>query len=414
MKALILLATGISDDTRAGPTPLELIDTPHLDRVANDGRLGQVRFAPTDERDTAAVALASVLGYDTRRDRVARGVAEAAGMGVELGPDDLALRLNFVTTWQGRLADFRAGRIGRVEARLLIEALSAEFVDEDIEFFPGQGYRNLMVMRGGRKLSFETIPPQEVLGQLLSDSAPYGRDADKLVEIINRCSAVLADHDVNRVRLDLGENPANVVWLWGPGSPEVIEPFELRTGRKLTVVAGVPMARGIGLLAGAEAPVIPGASGDLDTDFEAKRLAALAALDHSDVVLLHIAAGNEACHAGALATKAALLADLDEFLVGPLLEALATRNDTRLLVTTDHMTSAARRSGPAAKVPFAMWGPGITPLRRAPFCETAAAQSDLDIEHGHTLLEFLLDSAPSRAPGGDGTAAKSEQNSESL
>jgi len=413
MKALILLATGIADDTRAGPTPLELADTPHLDRASGEGRLGRVRFAPTNERDTAAVALASVLGYDTRRDRLARGVAEAAGMGVELQRDDLALRLNFVSTWQGRLADFRAGRIGRVEARLLIEALSAEFEGEGVEFHAGQGYRNLMVLSGGRELQVETVPPQEMVGRQLVDAAPYGRDAQRLLDIVNRCCAVLEHHDVNRVRLDLGENPANVVWLWGPGSPEPIEPFELRTGRRLSVVAGVPMARGFGLLAGGRAPVIPGGSGDLDSDFEAKRRAALTALDDSDVVLLHVAAGNEACHVGDGEAKGELLSRLDGELVGPLLDALAERGDTRLLVTTDHMTSASRRSGPTAMVPFALWGPGIKALRAVPFCETAAAQSDLDIDHGHTLLEYLLDSAPANLPRGSSSAQRPEQGSES-
>jgi 2,3-bisphosphoglycerate-independent phosphoglycerate mutase len=413
MKALILLATGIADDPRGGPTPLEKASTPHLDRIADEGRLGLVRFAPTYERDTAAVALASVLGYDSRRDRVARGVAEAAGMGVELRPDDLALRLNFVSTWQDRLADFRAGHIGRVEARLLIEALSAEFADEGIRFHSGRGYRNLMVIPGGRGLQFETIPPQEVVGQPHADHVPYGPDAARLAEIVRRCRAVLANHDVNRVRLDLGENPADMVWLWGPGSPEPIEPFELRTGRRLTVVAGVPMARGFGLLVGGQAPVIPGASGDVDTDFEAKRRAALTALHDSDVVLLHVAAGNEACHAGDSAAKTALLADLDRRLVGPLLESLAERNDTRLAVTTDHMTSVTRGSGPAAAVPFALWGPGITGLRSVPFTETAAANGDLTIEHGHTLLEYLLESGVDATPTGGSSGDQPLQDSES-
>jgi len=392
MKALILLATGIADDPRAGPTALEKAPTPHLDRIADEGRLGLARFTPTNEGDTAAVALASVLGYDSRRDRVARGVAEAAGMGVELQPDDLALRLNFVSTWQDRLADFRAGCIGRVEARLLIEALSAEFDGEHVRFLPGSGYRNLVVIPGGRGLQFETFSPQEVVGQPLVDHALNGPDAAPLIEIVRRCRAVLANHDVNRVRLDLGQNPADLVWLWGPGSPAPIEPFKLRTGRSLSVVAGVPMARGFGLLVGGSAPLIPGATGDVDTDFEAKRRAALTALDESDVVLLHVAAGNEACHAGDTTAKTALLADLDRRLVGPLLQALAQRKDTRLAVTTDHMRSATRRSGPSTGVPFALWGPGITGMRSVPFCETAAADSDLIIEHGHALLEYLLDS----------------------
>lgn len=399
MKAFLLLPTGIADvpvEALGGRTPLEAARTPALDRVAGEGRLGEVRFVPSGLPNTSAVSLLSVLGYDPRRWRVGRGAVEAVGMGVSLGPDDLALRLNLVTTSDGRLEDFRAGSIGRVEARLLVESLQTELGSEAVSFHPGMGYRNLLVLRGAGDWQLDTVPPQEVQGLALSEHLPYGRHAEGLVQIMRDCAAVLADHDVNRVRLDLGENPANGVWPWGAGRGAVLEPFPLRTERELAVVGAVPLALGLGRLAGGRAFTVPGGTGDVDTDHAAKLRRALSALEDADVVLLHIAAANEACHAADVRRKVLVIEELDRLVVAPLLTALRQRGDTRLLITSDHMTSAVARAGATETVPFALWGPGLEGDQPRPFSEAAAAAAGRRIEHGHDLLEFLLEGAHPR------------------
>jgi 2,3-bisphosphoglycerate-independent phosphoglycerate mutase len=364
----------------------------------------------------SGVAVLSVLGCDPRRTDATRGGLEAAGMGVELGPDDLAFRMNFVSTFRGHLVDFNAGHIGGVEARLLVEALQ-ERVGGPLpgptgrgltaEFHPGLGYRNLLVIRGGRRLQVETVPPQEVQGQALADYQPYGPDAPLLSGLIERATEVLASHDVNRVRVDLGENPADRIWPWGRGWRAELEPFELRTGRRLAVVAAVPLVRGLGVLLGADTPVVPGATGHYDTDLAAKLRCALTLLQTHDVVLLHCAAANEACHESDVRRKIGVIEELDRFVVGPLLAALRAHGDCRLLLTTDHMTSAVERGRSTTHVPFAVWGPGIAPLRATRFTEAVAAQGELCVELGHTLLEFVLAGAlpPSSAgvaPAGSG------------
>lgn len=401
MKTFILLPTGIADLPVAaldGQTPLAAAHAPALDRLAQGARLGLVRQVPAGMRNGSDVAVLSVLGYDPQRTPVSRGGVEAAGMGVELGPGDLALRLNFVSTFRGHLVDFSAGHIGNVDAHLLIEALQRELGGARFSFHAGLGYRNLLVVHGGRGLRLETVPPQEVQGHAIADYLPYGPDAAELVELCARAEAVLAAHDVNRVRVDLGENPADRIWPWGPGGRVELEPFELRTGRRLAVVAAVPLVRGLGTLAGADVPQVQGATGHYDTDWSAKLRTALAALEDHEVVLLHLAAANEACHETDVRLKLRVIEEIDRFVVGPLLHELKRRGDVRLLLTTDHMTSAVARERAATHVPFAAWGPGLPPGRAARFTEEAAAAGDLQVEQGHTLLEYVLEGSLPAAP----------------
>lgn len=428
MKSFILLPTGIADvpvEALEGRTPLEAAHTPNLDRLAAKARVGLVRQVPEGLRISSDAAVLSVLGYDPRTTDATRGGIEAAGMGVDLGPDDLAFRMNFVSTFRGHLVDFNAGHIGGVEARLLVEALQAELggaaaageaarpFDGRVSFHPGLGYRNLLVIHGGRKLRIETVPPQEVQGHALDDYLPYGPDAAPLLELLERANAVLAAHDVNRVRVDLGENPADRIWPWGAGWRTELEPFELRTRRRLCIVAAVPLVRGLGAMMGAETPLVPGATGYYDTDWNGKLQRALAALEAHDVVLLHLAAANEACHETDVRLKVRVIEEIDRFVVGPLVAALEKRTDVRLYLTTDHMTSTVQREGSTTHVPFALWGPDVPPMRTpGRFTETAAAAGDLHVEEGHTMLEYVLGKALPRpvAPATAGTDAASAAN----
>ncbi len=409
MKTFILLPTGIADVPVAaldGQTPLQAANTPFLDRLAQDSRVGLVRQVPEGLRIGSDVAVLSVLGYDPRSTPVSRGGVEAAGMGVALAEDDLAFRMNFVSTFRGHLVDFNAGHIGNVDAHLLVEALQRELGGERCSFHAGLGYRNLLVLHGARGLRIETVPPQEVQGHAIADYLPYGPDAGELVELCERAEQVLAAHDVNRVRVDLGENPADRIWPWGAGGRLELEPFELRSGRQLAVVAAVPLVKGLGALMGATVPSVHGATGYYDTDWTAKLRAALDALEEHDVVVLHLAAANEACHETDVRLKIRVIEEMDRFIVGPLASELRRRGDVRLLLTTDHMTSTVEGEGSTDHVPFLVWGPGVAAVRAARFTEEQAAAGDLRVEEGHALLEYVLEGslpAPARPPGEGGT-----------
>ncbi len=414
MKTLILLPTGIADVPVAaldGRTPLEEARVPHLDRLAREARVGLVRFVPEGLRDGSDAAVLSVLGYDPRRQAAARGGLEAAGLGVALGPDDLALRMNLVSTFRGRLIDFNAGHITSVEARLLIEALQSALGSERFSFHPGVGYRNLLIIHGGADLDLITQPPQNVQGAPFAEHGPSGAGGAELSALMDAAADVLAAHDVNRVRVDLAENPADRIWAWGPGRAVLLEPFELRTGRRLAVVAAAPLVRGIGAAVGADLVDVPGATGSWDTAYAAKTEAALAALADHDVVVLHLAAANEACHVKDVRLKVRVIEEIDRFVVGPLMTGLRDLGPARLLVTTDHMTSTVERAGSRAEVPWLLWGEGITPVRARGFTEAQAEAGEMHVDEGFRMLEYVLGGAPraTERPASGGRATESAE-----
>lgn len=378
MKALLLLLPGLCEPARAesgGRTALAAARASTLEAWARSGRVGRVNLAPAGRLPEDSSALLSLLGYDPRRERVGRGTLEAAGLGVALQPGDQALRLDLLTTWRGMLVDPWAGFIGPAEARLLVTSLAAELDGDGLEIHAGRGPRNLVVLRGLGAEAPIAVPPGRVPDGQPERSLPSGAGAERLRQLMVAAGPVLAGHDVNRVRVDLGEKPADAIWPWGPGSAAALEPFRLRTGRSLAVLARGAAPRGLGKLVGARAlPAPPPAEGS-----PALVRDVLAALETHDVVLLHVEGPGEATPAD--------LAELDRQVLAPLARGLQRRGDTRLLLSTDRPSP---HLPPSTAVPFLLWGPGVEGGRRTEFHEAAAAASDLAVPQGHHLLDHLL------------------------
>jgi 2,3-bisphosphoglycerate-independent phosphoglycerate mutase len=144
MKYIVLLGDGMADEPLEeleGKTPLEHAYTPRMDALAKIGRLGLVNTIPPGFHPGSDVANLSVFGYDPGACYSGRSPLEAAAMGVHLGPDDVAFRLNLVylVAHYGQLymADFSAGHIPTSEARELIESLQKEFGGRAFTVYPG-------------------------------------------------------------------------------------------------------------------------------------------------------------------------------------------------------------------------------------------------------------------------------------
>lgn len=404
MKLLLLLLADLCDGPAValgGRTPLESALVPNMDRIVREGRLGTVRWGAGEGAGDAAPL--TLLGYDPAAHRARRGYLDALGAGVTPGPDDLCLCLNFVSTFRGRLADPSAGRVGNVEARLLVQALQDALGGDRYAFHPALRHRNVLLVRGGARWDLETVSARRAMGRPLDEVAPRGEHADALRALMADAQRVLARHDVNQVRVDLGENPADSIWPWGGGRATEVEPFALRHGRSLAIVGAVPVVRGVRRLVEAKGAVTRGATGGADTDLGAKVQAALGALERFDVVLLHVAAVSEPTASGDVRRKVKVVEDLDRLVVGPVVTALRRRGDARLLLTTDHGPPLADEDVEgdvprAPGVPWALWGPGVAAGRGARFDERTAALGDLHVDAGHGLLEYALANEPAR-PG---------------
>ncbi|MCU0580925.1 MAG: 2,3-bisphosphoglycerate-independent phosphoglycerate mutase, partial [Syntrophales bacterium] len=230
MKYIVLLGDGMGDYPLAElgeKTPLQVARTPHMDRLAREGTVGLVDTIPAGFTPGSDVANLSVLGYNPHEFYSGRGPLEAANMGIHLGPDDVAFRCNLVTLSEdtdGRMDDFTAGHISSAEAKEIILTLQAEMGDESFQFYPGVGYRHLLVWRGG-DASPKTTPPHDITGRVTAPYLPTGGKSEALLDLMGRAKSILQNHPVNRERLAKGKKAANAIWLWGQGKAPAMFPL---------------------------------------------------------------------------------------------------------------------------------------------------------------------------------------------
>jgi len=393
VKHAIVVPDGMADRPVArlgGRTPMEAAAKPHMDKVAASGRLGLVCHTPAALPPGSDVALLSVLGYDPTECYTGRAPLEAASMGIALGPKDVAFRCNLVTLDGETMADHSAGNISNREAAVLIELLNKELGSEEVRFYQGVGYRHLMVYHGEVPLTAECTPPHDILDQPIARHLPRGEGAETLIRLIERSRELLAPHEINEVRIDLGENPATSIWLWGGGTRPRLAPFAERYGMRGAVVAAVDLVRGIAVSVGLDVLRVEGATGYIQTNFAGKGQAAIEALDRYDLVFVHIEAPDEAGHQGNIQAKVDTIEAIDKHIVGPLHAALEARGAYRLLVLPDHPTPLEVRTHVAEPVPFAYCGSDVAEASGQRLTEAAAAATGLRVEPGHKLLGLFL------------------------
>jgi len=397
MKYIILLGDGMSDEPMAelaGKTPLEVAKTPNMDRLAQTGKIGLAATVPEGYPPGSDVANLSVFGYDPADCYSGRSPLEAASMGVELGPDDVAFRLNFVwlEAHYGKLymGDFSAGHISTEEGAALIETLQSELGGGEFSFYPGVSYRHLMVWKNGKDdLSF--TPPHDISTQSIEGYLPQGNGADILQDLTNSAQMLLNNHPVNNQRVAEKKLPANSVWFWGHGRKPVMETYQQRYGLTGSVISAVDLIRGIGVNAGLDIIEVPGATGYLDTNYRGKAEYAVAALKDSDFVYVHVEAPDEAGHGGLLKEKIEAIESFDRDVVGTILENLSAIGDCRILITPDHPTPVEKRTHTSDPVPYILFDSRQTFASQATGYSESEANRCGEIVLGHQLLPMLLD-----------------------
>ncbi len=396
MKVIVLLGDGMSDELYSelgNKSPLQAARTPNMDFMAQHGQVGLAHTVPEGLPPGSDVANLSVFGYDPRNCYTGRSPLEAVSMGVALDPEDVAFRMNLITLKpQGSsiyMQDFSAGHISTTEACELVATLQKEIGNGEFEFYPGVGYRHLMVWRGGRD-SMKATPPHDITGKAVLDYLPSGDGADILNNIMNHAQMVLHDHPVNIKRKNEGGLPANSVWLWGHGKTPKIAPFVDKFGMTGAVISAVDLIKGIGICAGLDIVKVDGATGYIDTNYLGKGQAALAALEDHDFVYVHVEAPDEASHAGRMDHKIQAIEDFDCLVVGTVLEGVKKFGDYAILCTPDHPTPVRLMTHTSEPVPFIIYRGGEGPGNGAVSYDEAQAKSTGLTLEGHMLIKKLL------------------------
>ncbi len=393
MRTLVVVMAGAADrplEDLGGRTPLEAAGTPNLDGLAAEGRLGRIGTAPPGHRAEEGAFALSLFGLDPLSYGEVGGVLDAAAFDVPVGSLDQAFRLALVTADATTIFDPTAGHVSKDEATLLLDALSDVFSDPDLSFRPGDGWRNVLLWKGARDVRVKTVPPYEVVGKSLRAAMPRGTGIGRLLAAIERSAEILGPHEVNACRRDLGENPATLVWPWGPGVLLPLPDFLARTGIRAAVVGRNPSVIGAAKLQRIEHLPVDGATGRADTNLKAKAETALQALETRDFVLLHVDALAATSHARDFVLKVETLERVDGYLLPPLRDA-AARGDVRLVVIAGEAISVETGRHLPDPVPFAIYGPGVRSHRgKGGVTEVAAQGAGFFVEEGHELLDFLL------------------------
>lgn len=358
-----------------GKTLLEYARPEYMNRLAKMGRTGRLQTIPSGFAPGSEVANTSILGYDLNKVYEGRGPLEAASIGYELHPDDLALRCNIISLADGNIITHNGGNLETADADVLIQELNKYLGDDRVRFITGIQYRHLLVIRGGSKHVVCAPPhdhPNEPWEKLLvkaEDNAPVepGRmTAEETAELINRLiiesQQILSAHPFNRNRAAKGERQANSIWPWGGGYRPSMQPLtqlypQVKSG---TVISAVDLIRGIGHYAGLKIVNVEGATGLANTNYEGKAQAAIEALQHDDFVFVHVEATDEAGHDGDLELKLRAIDYLDKRLIKPVYEAVCQMNEpVCIAILPDHPTPVEMRIHVDEPVPFLIWHPGI-------------------------------------------------------
>ncbi len=392
MKYAIVIPDGAADEPQellGGKTPLEAARTPNMDRVVALGVVARALHTPNALPAGSEIGNLSLLGYNPFENFTGRAPMEAAAQGIQLGPADWAVRCNLVTVEDQVMRDFTADHISTEEATKLLASAQEQIASDPkyrgaIEFVPGVSYRNLLLWRGAKlpcpfTTETRTRAPHDITDQRVLEDYPRGPGSDVLCDLMAASIGVFQNHPMNAVRRAAGKRPATNVWLWGLGQAPRLRPFADEYGPRGAMITAVDLLRGIAALIGWDRIEVAGATGYLDTDYAAKGRAAVEALKHYDIVCVHVEASDEASHEGRGDAKVKAIEQIDQHIVGPLLEALKTHGNWRIMISPDHPTFLRTKVHTHGNVPVAMAGTAIMADDFKDYGDTNAAQSQISI-----------------------------------
>ncbi len=392
MKYCIIILDGASGwplPELGGRSCLTAAHTPHLDRMAREGTAGMAQTVPEGVEPSSAAACMSILGYDPVLNYVGRGAIEAASMGIELAPNEVALRLNLVSAGDGLMHSYAGGHIPTAESRAVIERLAAELDDDVFRLYPGVAYRHILVVRDHPELlDLAYTPPHDIPDAPIAESLPAGDGASVLLEYMERARPLLESDPVLLSRAAAGRLPVTDVWPFWPGvAPAGMVPFAQAHGVGAALTSGVDLLNGLAVLAKIDRLEIDGVTDGPDTDYAAQAQGGLAALAHRDLVVIHIESPDECGHAGDYEAKVTAIEAIDREVVS---RALEFTGELRVLAMPDHATPIAIKTHVGEPVPFVLWGPGVGANGAESYDCFAAGSTGLVVDPGRGVVDLLL------------------------
>lgn len=402
MKYVLVLGDGMADwpiDDIGGKTPLEAAFKPNMDKLIKSGVIGMVHTIPKGMPAGSDVANLSVFGFDPKTYYTGRSPLEAVSMGLKLNSDDTALRCNLVTlsneaVYEDRsMIDYSAGEITTEESTILMKAVADGLNREGVSFYPGVSYRHCLIWKNG-PMDIKLVPPHDISGRQITEYLPQGPGHEIALALMKKSTEILVNHPVNKSRVERGLNPATSIWLWGQGKRPDVPLFIEKYGLCGSVISAVDLIKGIGIASGMNSVNVPGATGNIKTNFKGKANAALEELRNGrDLVYIHVEAPDECGHQGQLKEKIHAIELIDKEVLGTLLKGLEGIDDYRLMVLPDHPTPIAIKTHCDDPVPFFIYDSRKADVLNpdAVYTEAYAKSTGHVIQEGHKLMDVFLE-----------------------
>ena len=378
-RILLLVMDGVGGlphpDT--GKTELETANTPNLDHLAAEGICGMTCTVSPGITPGSAPGHMSLFGYDPLNYQFGRGIVEALGLDIEVGPGDVVARGNFCTVDEdGRISDRRAGRIPTDVCKQLCDILNKTVAVHGVEteFFAGKEHRFVLRLRG-QGLSdhvADTDPQHEGMEPL----APEALDASA-----TRTAEIAADI-VDQARVLLKEqHPANMFVLRGfsehPDYPSINDVYRLTPA----CIATYPMYRGVSRVAGMD--ILPG--GDTLEDEIATLKKNYASYDY---FFLHYKKTDARGEDGDFDAKVKAIEDYDR-----LLPSILELDPDVVIVTGDHSTPAGMAGHSWHTIPVILKAKYCRQDDVAAYGETACLRGGLGVFPAMELMTFAMANA---------------------
>ncbi len=376
-------------------TPLETAKTPNMDKMAENGICGIMDPIKPGIRPGSDTSHISILGYDPYKVYTGRGPFEAAGVGVDVLPGDIAFRCNFSTADKNMIiTDRRAGRI-REGTEKLAQSINGIELDENVEviFKESTGHRAVLVLRGNglsdqvsdADPKHDGKAPKRVVG--LDGSEEANKTANIVNKIVEESYKILKEHPLNLKRIDSGEAPANIIIPRGAGAVPKVQSFGEKYGLNPICIAETGLIKGIAKIAGMPLVDIEGATGGVDTNLENIKngIIETASKDY-DFMLINVDGADEAGHDGLMDEKVRFIERVDN-IIGELMKI----EDVYFILTADHSTPISTMDHTGDPVPIVISGPEVRVDDVKIFNERSAAKGGLCRIRGNNIMDILMD-----------------------
>ena len=397
MKYLIVIGSGLTDRPIAekdNQTPLQIADTPNLDRLAQSGNTGWAQTIPENFEAGNDVSFLSLLGFDPEAYHSGTAPFDAVALDVVLEEGEIPLCCSFVQLQSSHndmvMKDFTSGNITSQDSRILLDALEEQIGSDSVKFHAGMGHHNLMVMKSAPFKGTLTAP-QELIGEGIRRFMPQGDEFKELVFIMNQAQIILHNHPYNRQLQKDGKDAVNSVWLWGHGPRRALPSFSKTFGKSSALITSSLAFKGMGKSAGMNVVDPGGSNGNNPAGYQARVESALKQLDAHDVVYLHLGELEDISLKGNLDDKVLGIEDFDSEVVKPLLTALERLDDVKMLLTVNHMSSAALMKYTKDNVPFVVYPAASADTKSAEAFDEKILDSDtIHFKDGPALIGAFL------------------------